>query len=126
MSGKELVELTKEKIQSFGKVGVKIYDPLRKGYYMIFPIPPSKLAKIFSKLKVTLEALKKGIIDLELMEKLENEVVAESLPNWSLGEVEQNFPSDMKEPTTYAILNISNIGVSEEKLKEFFRERPKR
>lgn len=124
--GKKLVELTKEKVQSFGKVGVKIYDPLREGYYTIFPVSPSKLAKVFSKLNVTLEALRQGKIDLDLLEKLENHVIAESLPNWTLDEVEAKFPSDMKEPLTYAILNTSNIGVSEEKLKGFFRERPKR
>ena len=124
--GKKFVELTKEKVRSLGKLGVKVHDPLREGYYEIFPIGPSELALIFSKLKVTLQDLRQGKIDLTLMEKLENAVIAKSLPNWSLSDVEQNFPSDMKEPMTFAILNVSNIGVSEEKLKTFFRGKPNR
>ena len=89
-------------------MATKIFDPLRGGFYIIHPLNPKKLEMIFAKFNITLESLLEGTIDLELLEKFQNEVIAESLLNWSLPDVEQNFPSDMKEPITQAILSISN------------------
>ena len=118
MSGKELVELTKEKVREIGEISFRIVDKRRGGYYTIKPVPKTKLATILEKAKVTMKQLREGDIDLNTMVKLEEEICKESL-GWLP-------PDDMKEPLALAVLDISNLGVSKEKLDEFFLDKPPR
>lgn len=118
MSGKELVKLTKEKVRKIGEVSFRIVDKKRGGYYEVKPIPKTKLAIILEKANVTMKQLREGDIDLNLMIKLEEEICKESL-GWLP-------PDDMKEPLALAILGVSNLGVSKEKLDEFFLDEPSR
>ena len=118
MSGKELVELTKEKVREIGKISFRVLDKKRRGYYTIKPVAKTKLATILEKSKVTMKQLREGNIDLNTMVKLEEEICRESL-GWVP-------PNDMKEPLALAILDISNLGVKKEKLDEFFLDKPPR
>ncbi len=118
LSGKELVKLTKEKVREIGEISFRVLDKKRKGYYEIKPIPKTKLAMILEKANVTMKQLREGNIDLNLMVKLEEELCKESL-GWIP-------PDDMKEPLAFAILDISNLGVTKEKLDEFFLDKPSR
>ena len=118
MSGKELIKLTKEKVREIGEVSYRVVDKKRGGYYEVKPIPKTKLATILEKEKVTMKQLREGDIDLNLMIKLEEEICKESL-GWLP-------PDDMMEPLALAILDISNLGVTKEKLDEFFLDKPPR
>lgn len=118
MSGKELVKLTKEKVQEIGEISFRIVDKNRKGYYTIKPVAKTKLAVILEKAKITMKQLREGDVDLNTMVKLEEEICRESL-GWVP-------PEDMKEPLALAILDISNLGVDKEKLDEFFLDKSPR
>jgi len=126
LSGKELIELTKEKVLELKEVTARIHDKRRGGYYEIRPISKATLAKILEKSKVTMEQLRSGNFDLKTQETLEEAIIAESLKGWTREEVKKYFPSDMKEPVAYAVLRISNLGIETGRLDEFFlKESPR-
>ena len=118
LSGKELVGLTKEKVREIGEISFRIVDKKRGGYYEIKPVSKTKLATILGESKVTMKQLREGDIDLKMMAKLEEEICQAGL-GWVP-------PDDMKEPLAFAILDISNLGVTKEKLDEFFLDKPSR
>lgn len=124
MSGRELVELTKEKLVDIKEVTARIRDKARGGYYEIRPISKTKLATILTKVKITMPQLRKGDFDLSKQEELEDLIIQASLKGWTLEEVKKHFPKDMKEPVAWGVLRISNLGIDPSKLDEFFLEKP--
>jgi len=120
LSGKQLIELTKEKILELREKGIRIHDKRRGGYYEGRPISKTQLSVILEKHKVSLDDLRAGKIKLDLMERIEEEIIASSLKNWTIEEVKRYFPVEMKEPVATCILISSNLGVDRSKLDEFF------
>ena len=121
-----MIELTKEKVLEVGKITAKVHDKARGGYYEIRPISKPRLAVILQEAKITMKQLREGIDDLAKMEDIEERIIQASLKGWTPKEVKEYFPSDMKEPVALAVLQISNLGVSTEKLDEFFLNKPPR